>query len=1040
MTTIHVEIKNNTAQPGSIQINNLNLTPGIFDIMLDKATERSSWLFIVYSPEDIDRLCLRALRCPPDSLAIKNRLKKKDRLLHESIEWILQDPQYKNWQTGDNVCLLWIKGGAGKGKTMLSIGIIEELSRLQHESTIVTYFFCQNSDCELNTLRAIITGLILGLMNQQTTLRQSLRRRWDTINDRFEEDVTSWRTLWNIFMEMLEWCKCQRVYIIVDALDECQSDGIADFFKLIVRNGLDRPAKIKWMLTSRPLDDAARELLTGHEQVLVSLELNSKYVSEAVKTYIAYKVNELSLRHRYGETLKREVQTELTEKAEGTFLWVSLVCKQLERVCRDDALTTIQNLPLGLNPLYDRVLNQLNEGELDDVQRCMRLLKVMMLAYRPLGVEEVGSVTGLTDEEDAIRTSVNRCASFIRMQESKIEFVHQSARDYLAGEKGQSILDSYEHSGHDDIALSCLSQLSELNPNLLDLPRPDSTRETLETLKDEKRNFLLASVDYAATFWVQHLKDAKKSTVDNYLALAHLQDATRFLLRHYHTMANWPLQIYSSAIIFSPESSVMRRENKDKIPRWLRKLPPMEDTWTSLIQTLAGHSRDVNTVVFSPDGKQIASGSNDKTIKLWDATTGDLQRTLASHSKDVNTVVFSPDGKQIASGSDDKTIKLWDVTTGDLLKTLTGHSQLVCSVAFSPDCNQIASGSQDKTIKLWDATTGDLQKTLAGHSKDVKTVAFSPDGNQIASGSLDKTIKLWDATTGDVQKTLAGHSHWVHSVAFSPDGKQIVSGSRDKTVGLWDTTTGDLQKTLTGHSHWVHSVAFSPDGKQIVSGSRDGLIKLWDVKTGSFQKTLGARTSWLGFRYIRGYYSTTIEPRTYDAVFSVVFSPDGKHIASGFRERTIKLWDSTTGDLQKTPPGHASPVLLVAFSPDGKQIASVSSDKTVKIWDSTTGDLQKTLTGIDKYLKIPTYVHRAGIPQLFTKPLSRHVLEPLHGISLRNQWICYEGIPFLRLPIDFIPLCHDVLGDQITFGFKNGRVLIFDLDRTSLQSTLRISL
>ena len=136
-----------------------------------------------------------------------------------------------------------------------------------------------------------------------------------------------------------------------------------------------------------------------------------------------------------------------------------------------------------------------------------------------------------------------------------------------------------------------------------------------------------------------------------------VQDATRFLLRHYQTLATWPLQAYSSAIVFSPQTSVVRRDNLDKVPTWLRKLPQVEDAWASLIQTLAGHSSWVSAIAFSPDGKQIASGSGDETIKLWDARTSDLQKTLAGHSNWVWAVAFSPDGKQIASGSDDKTIK-----------------------------------------------------------------------------------------------------------------------------------------------------------------------------------------------------------------------------------------------------------------------------------------------------------------------------------------------------------------------------------------------
>ncbi|OYD96897.1 ribosome assembly protein 4 [Nostoc sp. 'Peltigera membranacea cyanobiont' 210A] len=247
------------------------------------------------------------------------------------------------------------------------------------------------------------------------------------------------------------------------------------------------------------------------------------------------------------------------------------------------------------------------------------------------------------------------------------------------------------------------------------------------------------------------------------------------------------------------------------------------------VNTLEGHSSRVSSVGFSPDGKTLASGSADKTIKLWDVSTGKAIKTLTGHSSSVSSVGFSPDGKTLASGSEDKTIKLWDVSTGKAIKTLTGHSSLVISVGFSPDGKTLASGSEDKTIKLWDVSTGKAIKTLTGHSSSVISVGFSPDGKTLASGSDDNTIKLWDVSTGKAIKTLTGHSSSVYNVGFSPDGKTLASGSADKTIKLWDVSTGKAIKTLTGHSSSVFSVGFSPNGKTLASGSGDKTVILWDL-------------------------------------------------------------------------------------------------------------------------------------------------------------------------------------------------------------------
>ena len=250
---------------------------------------------------------------------------------------------------------------------------------------------------------------------------------------------------------------------------------------------------------------------------------------------------------------------------------------------------------------------------------------------------------------------------------------------------------------------------------------------------------------------------------------------------------------------------------------------------------LTGHTNDVLSVAFSPDGQTLASGSRDDTVRLWDVATGTLQQTL-THTGSVTSVAFSPDGQTLASGVDGwtGTIYLWDVATGVLQYTLLAHKGGLSSVAFSPDGQTLASvGGWDALVSLWDVATGTFQQTLVGHTAVtlLRSVAFSPDGSMLASagGWRDKTVRLWDVATGTLQQTLTGHTDIVESVVFSPDSRTLASGSIDATVRLWDVATGTLQHTLTEYTSGVLSVAFSPDGRTLASGSEDGTVFLWDI-------------------------------------------------------------------------------------------------------------------------------------------------------------------------------------------------------------------
>jgi len=309
--------------------------------------------------------------------------------------------------------------------------------------------------------------------------------------------------------------------------------------------------------------------------------------------------------------------------------------------------------------------------------------------------------------------------------------------------------------------------------------------------------------------------------------------------------------------------------------------------------TLTGHAGWINSVAFSPDGKLLASGSHDKTVKIWDMSSGQQIHTLTGHSDGVGSVVFSPDGKLLASGSWDNTIRLWDTRTWNEIRTLRGHTRHVFRVVFSPDGRWLASASDDGTIKLWEVGSGCEIHTLEGHRGGVTSVRFSPDGQVLASTSKDSTVKLWNVNTGEVMRSITACSNgvpynYVLGVAFNPDGEFLAVGSMDSQspVSLWEVDTGRKLRSFIGHSSFVTSVVFSSDGKLLASGSNDKTLRLWDVNTG--QEVWSASGQW-------------------HVDDSVRFSPDGALLASGSQDGTVRIWDIreltyATGEGSARPP------------------------------------------------------------------------------------------------------------------------------------------
>ena len=422
---------------------------------------------------------------------------------------------------------------------------------------------------------------------------------------------------------------------------------------------------------------------------------------------------------------------------------------------------------------------------------------------------------------------------------------------------------------------------------------------------------------------------------------------------------------------------------------------------------LRGHRARVYAVAVCPTGQRIATGSQDNTVRLWDAHSGAPIQTLEGHEDTVQAVALSTDGARLATGSDDGTARIWNAATGETLESLRhdepvksvalspdgtrlltasgdaawvwtldddawvvpllGHTQRVRSVGWSPDGARLYTASEDGTVRIWDAQTGTSLRTLHGHTDKVFDVTVSGDGTRIATGGRDKTARVWDANTGQ-QLAVFEPQQVVYAVEFSPDGKRLATGTFDDGAArVWDIGTGHLL-TMVHHEDAVVDVAFSPSGDQLVTGSWDSTARSWNLGTSpalmtlpherrvdavafspdGTQLTTGSRDGSTRLWDARsGAPLMTLEARHID-VLDIAYSPDGSRVATASWDGSVRLWNVRSGAHQVTLWGPTEPVRAVAWSPDGTRVVTASRDGAARVWDASTGSQERSVSPNDK--------------------------------------------------------------------------------------------
>lgn len=380
---------------------------------------------------------------------------------------------------------------------------------------------------------------------------------------------------------------------------------------------------------------------------------------------------------------------------------------------------------------------------------------------------------------------------------------------------------------------------------------------------------------------------------------------------------------------------------------------------TRCTASIPGHEEAVLVAAFSPDGRHLASGSGDMTVRFWDLGTQTPHHTCKGHRNWVLCVTWAPDGQKVASGCKDGQIFLWDPETGKQVgRPLAGHKKWITCLCWEPlhlnaECRSLASSSKDGTVRIWDTVLGQTRLTLSGHVQSVTCVRWGGTG-LLYTASQDCTIKVWRADSGILCRTLQCHGHWVNVLALNTDyvmrtgafdprkgaqqgsivgcsreelqrlaeqrykeargsePERLASGSDDFTLALWLPESSKKPAAhMTGHQRVVNDVRFSPDMRLVASASFDKSLKLWDGRTGKFLAAL------------RGHVS---------CVYQLAWSADSRLIVSGSSDSTLKLWDVSTKKLAGDLPGHADEVYTVDWSPDGSQVVSGGKDRVLRLW------------------------------------------------------------------------------------------------------------
>ncbi|KAJ7191535.1 WD40 repeat-like protein [Mycena pura] len=887
-------------------------------------------------------------------------------LLRNITEWLTTPSATSN--------VLWLHGVAGSGKSTILTTISQCFRDLGRLGAFI--FFDLNNNPASSNAKAVIHSIAYWVAKSnphvQAALCDAIAREPTLVNAPIRIQFQK------LLHEPLVAAKdhiCGPIVIILDVLDECVDRNSRDMLVALLVDELPKlPPVFRFFITSRPDAEIASRFQKKPHITPMLLDIAADTTKGDILSYLRRRMQDIRQDNQHLGRAWPGDQTirTLADHSGGLFIWAVTAYKFMRGYNPEEKLALLLSHRYhpgsNLDQLYTLALES-SAPWTDGIfaRDACAVLGTIVLAQAPITGQAIDSLRGFKMGTTANVLKHLGCVIQIAGDQTA-RMLHASLRDYITDSSRSGTCTWFVHgeTQSQSLALGCFRVLhSQLRFNICGLENSHLLNSEVSDITRRLAQHLSPELAYASQYWANHLRNmAPDNQILTELRIfiktgflywlevlslleqigigrdalqlgrtyvpagekdleLSLRDAERFLDAFAPVIAQSAPHVYISALAFAPKQSKVLNNFASHFPRILRYSGPSDANWVNFRKVIREHKDSVYSVAFSPDGRRIASGSDDRTVRIWDSETGiALLAPLNGHADGILSVAFSPDGKRVVSGSSDCTVRIWDSESGAAIgAAMKSHTDAVVSVAFFPNGRQILSGSIDKTARIWDPEAGALRSVpLTGHTKDVRSVALSPDGRRFVSGSDDHTVRIWDSETGAaLGAALNGHTDTVWAVAFSPDGRRIASGSFDRTVRIWDSETGTaLGVPLNGHGFGVRSVAFSYDGKRIVSGSDDYTVRIWDSETGA---ALGAPMD--GHRF---------------GVCSVAFSPDGTRIVSGSGDHTVRIWDPETDTALSAPlNGHTSIVFSVAFSPDGRQIITGAGDSTVRIWDSETG-------------------------------------------------------------------------------------------------------